>query len=136
MGKGLVMDKRGWIRLVEVFVAILLISGVAIIIIDQSSSGKEDFTSKVYETQVILLHHVFLDDGDRIDILAENEAEMQTKINNRKPDYLSCDVEICNIIESCESLEIPSDKDIFAQYIIIEEPPIEAKKIKLFCWLN
>ena len=56
----MVIHKKGWIRIVEAFVAILLITGVLLILLDKGYL-KEDISSKVYEAEVSILRGVQLD---------------------------------------------------------------------------
>jgi len=134
------LNKKGWIKIVEAFVAILLIMGALIITIGKTNEGKEDVEKKVYEAQIILLHQILLNSEDKSQVLAggsEAEEMIQYKIDTRKPKYLvECKVRICDVEEECElaSENSPTGKDVFVQHIITEDTT-HSKKLKLFCWV-
>jgi len=62
-------NKRGWIKIVEAFVAVLLIAGVVLIIIDKEYLKKEDISSEVYDTELKILKEIQLNNTLRENIL-------------------------------------------------------------------
>jgi len=142
------MEKKGWIKIVEAFVAILLIAGVLLIVVSQGYFGKKDISSQVYDIEISVLREVQLNDSLRDDVLgADTPIEsdddgfpqsIKDKFNSRIPDYLDCKSKICWLNESCDLEESPK-KDVYAEAVIIttslETPEEEQlKKLKLFCW--
>ena len=100
-------NKRGWIRVVEAFVAILLITGVLLIVINKGYIGKKDISKQVYDTELSILREIELDDGLRNQILIlplnevggvvvteSNLLNVWKKIKERPPEYLECEVNI------------------------------------------
>src|SRR3989344_493349 len=70
MGKPkIIYDKRGWIRVVEAFVAILLIVGVLLFVINKGYIGKKDISKQVYDAEISVLREIELDDNLREEIL-------------------------------------------------------------------
>lgn len=63
----LIKNRKGWIRVIEAFVAVLLISGVALIVLDKESS--QGTTSNLaQDTELAILRSVQLDDNLRDEI--------------------------------------------------------------------
>jgi len=144
------INKKGWIKIVEAFVAILLVVGVLLIVINRGNIGKNDISSQVYDVQVSILREIQLNDTLRNEILSvtppievtdEHVHETWTKITERTPNYLDCKAKICEMMEqTCELEEYP-EKDVYAQTVAITttlETPTEEqlRQLKLFCWLS
>jgi hypothetical protein len=141
------MNKKGWIKIVEAFVAILLIVGVLLIVIDRGDVGKKDISSQIYDIEVAILREIQLNDALRNEILSvtppielteENVAQTWNKINNRIPSYLDCKAKICEMEQICELEEYP-EKNIYVQTVLItttlDIEEIKYRQLKLFCWL-
>lgn len=141
-------SKRAWIKIVEAFISILLITGVMLIIIDKGYIGKSDISSKVHDAQISILREIELDDNLRSEILSVVETPVEwkyfeengltnvkNKINNRVPNYLICEAKVCKLDEICV-LEEYIDKDVYAQPVAITAnlTKYDPKQLKLFCW--
>ena len=141
------MNNKGWIKIVEAFVAILLVAGVLLIVINQGYIGKKDISSQVYDVEVAILREIQLNDVLRNEILSvvspievteDNAPQTWNKIIDRAPSYLDCKAKICEMDEICELDEYPG-KDVYAQSVAITttlETPEEKqlRQLKLFCW--
>jgi hypothetical protein len=144
----MVMKKRGWIKIVEAFIAVILVAGVLLIVISQGYIGKKDISSQVYDIEISVLREVQLNDTLRDDVLGavppiESDdsgfpQRIIDKINSRVPEFLECKSKICWLNESCDLDESPK-KNVYAEAVAIttslETPKEEQlKKLKLFCW--
>ncbi len=65
-------NKKGWIRIVEAFVAILFIMGVVLIVINKGYFG-ESSEEKVYQIQAEILREIQVDDNLRNQILIADD---------------------------------------------------------------
>lgn len=135
-------NRKGWIRLVEALVAILLILGVAMIALDKEYIEKTDITPKVYLTETAILREIQLNESFRDYILDTVEdvefedfrSDLNGFIIKRIPDYLICTSKICGIQESCD-MDL-GEKDIYVQSVMIaaNTGTYNPRQIKLFCW--
>ena len=138
-------NKRGWIRVVEAFVAVLLITGVLLIIINKGYIGKKDISNKVYDAELSILREIELDDNLRSEILSANPlpinwgdtnfpVNVKNKIEVRSPEYLECKAKICELDKICIMENI--DKDVYAQAVAISATNeiYKPRQLKLFCW--
>lgn len=135
--------KQGWIKIVEAFIAILLVAGVLLFVINRGYIGKSDISERVYQAQISILREIELDDNLRTQILNADlngavPQDVLNKIEQRKPDYLTCVAEICKMDVICESNETPLDKDIYAQPVAIttDSESFDPRQLKLFCWTD
>lgn len=145
----LIKNKRGWIKILEVFIAIMLISGIMVVIVNQANKGKEFERSKVLDIEERILRELQLNDSVRSSILELDEESLpkdnlngdnfpetiSNEMEKVKPYYLECYVNICDITSSC-NIEINKDKEIFADSIgfFANEDIYNPRKLKLFCW--
>ena len=143
-------NKRGWIRVVEAFVAILLITGVLLVVINKGYILKKDDSPKIYDAQISILREIELNDQLRTDILNIDSSELPVKwgnpkfpseVNNtiitRTPSYLECIANICNLQDIC-GMEKYVEKDVYAQAVVIAAnlENYKPRQIKMFCWVK
>ncbi len=135
------MNKKGWIEIVEAFVAVLLVAGVLLVVINKGSFGKTDISDQVYTSQLSILREIQTDNDFRAEILAVTTLpanvplDIQQRIDERTPDYLICKGQICELSDEC-IFASEVGKDLYAQEVIITSTiqTIGYKKLKLFCW--
>ena len=146
----LVKDKRGFIRILEAFISILLITGVILIVINKGYLKRTNITSQVYDVGVSILREVELDEGLRSVILEIDNTELpvnwddprfpeeiETKVLERTPENLNCISNICKLDSIC-GMETYIEKDVYVQSVAIAAnlDIYQPKKIKLFCWVK
>jgi hypothetical protein len=138
------VNKRGWIRIIEAFIAVLLISVFVLIAIDGKKSIQEDFSSEIYTNQISILKEIQLNSSLRNEILnletlpleGENLPEsIKNKINEKKLGVLNCTGKICEIGLECE-LENYEEKEIYVESLFISSnyEKFAPRQLKLFCW--
>ncbi len=140
------MNKKGWIKILEAFISILLIISVGLIVINRGGvSG--DISNEVYEKEILILREVQLNNTLRESILnseppiewddADFPANVKDKINEKTPGYLECNAKICKINSDC-ILEEHSRENIYAESVIITSSleTYSPKQLKIFCWMK
>jgi len=135
------VNKRGWIKIVEAFIGIMLIMVVLLIVVTQGYT-KTNESSKIYEQEVGVLRDIELNKSLRQEVLnaemgGEIPDEIETKINNDIPTYLNCIAKICDIREECNMGE-EIEKDIYVQSIFIAGNlnTYSPRQLRLFCWIK
>ena len=141
-------NRKGWMRIVEVFVALLLITSVALIIVNREYKEKVDLSSEIYKIENSILRKIQLDDFMRdqilylnpIDIPMEMEnfpTELKTGIEESIPAYLECDGKICDFENVC-NVETPENKDVYVQSatLLANQEKYKPTVLKLFCWMK
>lgn len=144
------MNKKGWIRIVEAFIAILLIAGVLLTLINRGYIAGKNPAEKIYSFQLYTLREIELNDDLRDIILnIPNEdlslesdninfpSEVNNSISSRTPNYLECKSKICPAEEIC-SLKKYVEKNVYAQAVIISAnlTLYDPRQIKIFCWIK
>ena len=135
----MVTGKRGWIRIVEAFMAILLITGIALTIIGTSYIRKSEQSAEIYILENIILKEIELEDALRTDILGVNIGDdvpqsVINKIDEETPGGFDCSSKICSIDDSC-ILET-DEENVYARSAIISSDLItySPRQLKIFCW--
>ena len=136
--------EHGWIRIVEAFTMILLISGILLMILDRNSP--KDFSQKIYEKEQGILRDIQLNDTLRENILSFSEGslpiewvnfslDLKNKIISETPSSLKCESKICNVDKIC-NLSSSVNKDIYTQKVMISSnlSVYSPRKLELFCW--
>jgi hypothetical protein len=138
-------DKRGWIRIVEAAVAILIIAGVVLILIGKTSIRSTDSSEDIYKTQNGILDIIRENNTLREEVLGSvtpiNSTDIgfstsiKNTVNQNTPAYLECVTQICLIDNEC-IYPIPSQKDVYSRSTIISANLTihNPKQIKLFCY--
>lgn len=142
-------EKRGWIRIVESIMAILLIAAVVLIAIRYSQTGSSDISSNVYETESAMINQVQVNQTLRNEIVGIPALTLpilwsqfvsvapntENEINQTTPSYLECQGQICSTSDSC-LLKNPPDKTVYSESVLITANLTEynPKVLKIFCW--
>jgi hypothetical protein len=137
-------DKRGWIRIVEAFVAILLIAGILLTIFNKGGIERNKQSDEIYAKEVAILTGIQLDDNLRRFILASPigiESDngifpppVNDYINKSKPGYLNCKAKICDVNEIC-LLNQEVQWDLYVRSVLISSNLKEysPRQLNLFC---
>ncbi len=129
----------------EAFVALLLVSGVILIVLSDGLLENEDRSSKIHDAELAVLRDIQVDETLREDILNAPipiesidegfPSDVEDRINLRIPNYLECIAKICEITSECDLDDSP-EKSIYVQSVAITTTSGEYKprQLKLFCW--
>ena len=140
-------NRKGWVRVAEVFIAILLIMGVFSIVIDKDDFQNKDRSSEIYDTQISILRSIELNESLRSDILSVSlpvfwsdfEANGLTNLRNEIIDKTSpnlfCEAQICEITSDC-LLDTEIQNNIYVENLIISADldNYSPRKVNLFCF--
>lgn len=148
-------NKKGWIKIIEAFIAIMLIAAVLLVVLNQreaSSIGEirdnryQEYTGK----QILILRKIQLNDSLREWILSEEESSLplerdevpgpvRDKIDSESPSYFNCTSKVCGLSDECkldEQTRAITTGDVFVQEVGIfaDSDEYAPRKLKLFCW--
>ena len=136
------MDKKGWIRIAEAFVSILIVIGAAIIVV-KGGIQTDDISEKIYDIEVAILREIRLNDSLRDEILltggvinwTDMPSKTKNKISDKIPDWLDCVAQICLPDNQC-LLTGESEKSVYAHSTLITSTVnyFNPRQLKLFCW--
>lgn len=128
-------NKKGWLRIVEAFVAITLITGV-LLFLYSGTIDKTKRSDEVYNLQKSILDEVSFNDNLRNDVLNNNPENIKTMIQNRVQTSFNFEVKICSVEEICNldtyQTGVYSSERVISSNLTAYQP----KKLKLFMWLK
>jgi|TARA_Y100000310_G_scaffold331800_1_gene406059 hypothetical protein len=129
-------NKSGFIRIIEVATMILIITGLLLVVLNNSSSKNEN-SKEIYELEQTVLKKIQLNKSIRNDILAKAIGEEfdLTGIYEDRLNNFECKSIVCALIGDC-LLGQTIEKDIYSQEAIISADLITygPRKLKMFCW--
>jgi hypothetical protein len=129
--------KKGWLRIVEAFIAIMLIMAVMLIIIQKQKVGNENLEElKIKERNILNL--VARDEILRNEILSWSAQGTNEKVKPLVPRGYNYSINLCKYDSIC-SLNFTVPSSVISDETLIvanltQYDPNEAVKLKIFFW--
>jgi len=129
------MNNKGWLRIAEAFIAIMIVASVLVVMATRTS--REDTGGNIHELQRHLLKQISANNILRAQILQDITSGTENFLDENMPTNLDYEINICEINEAC-GMEEYIDKEIYADEILISATLSEynPKKLKLFVWVR
>ena len=142
-------NKKAWIRIVEAFIAILMIVGILAVIVTKDISSKNDRANLVHEEEFYILQKIQLNSSLRQDILTANIIPIESTNANFPFDFqeilnvsalkdFNCTLKICVSYGGCILEDLPQEKEAYAKSILIncDLNIYNPRELAIFCWKN
>jgi hypothetical protein len=131
------MNRKGWVRIVEAFFAVLIILG-AVLVIMEKQIQQVDISDVVYEKERSILNVIVNNDSLREDILGGDMTNVNDTITQNFPNTWAFTTNVCNLDEACNE-NTPDDRDVYVSETLItasltQFPEGRSKRLKLFVW--
>lgn len=146
------MNKRGWLKVIESFIAILLVITIVLVVISNKNIRRDDASLAFYNTEKSILKEIQLNSTLRSEIVNTPEGtevgeidfpeQTRLKIEARTPSQINCTAKICSPSDIClltddkiTELGI-KEKDVYAESVMITSTvdTFSPRVLKLFCW--
>lgn len=130
-------DIKAWLRIVEAFIAILIVIGVVLVVLSKQSPGA-NISERVYEKQRNILNIISKNESLRGFVLAGNNAQVNNVIDNMVPASWNYTTEICELDSICNSALTPNDKEVYTTEVVITSTLTQysPKKLRFFVWMK
>ena len=142
----MVKNKKGWVRIIEVFFSITLVAGVVLILLTKTIPGN-NLSDEISSMEKFILNEIRINDSLRVDILRAdiptNWSDFETnglkgvldKIDEDKFSFLECEARICSLEDSCEQ-NSEMNGDVYAQSMVLSSniDIYSPRQLRLFCW--
>lgn len=131
-------SKKAWIRILEAFLAVLLIFGVLLVVLSRSGSSVNK-SSEIMKLERSILLSISQDSTLRNEILDNITTKSDIYIEKIKPASLNYSLQVCDALAVCP-LDAPEDillnKEIYASNILIiaNLSDYRERQLKLFFW--
>ena len=135
------MNNKGWVRIIEVFLAIMIIIG-AILIIASKIGPKTDISDSVYQTQREILDLMSKNSTLRTEIIEtsqrKNNPIVQNFIYDLAPIGWEYSTNICSLNEVCPNPKDIYSADVYSTEVIITSnlTDYSPKKVRFFAWIK
>lgn len=142
----MVKNKRGWVRIIEVFISITLVAMIVLILVDENIP-RDDLSDKVSSMEISILKEIRINESLRGEILNANIPTnwsdfesggltgVKGKIEDSKFSVLECEAKICSLEDQCSqdsniTKDVYARSGVFSANIDIYSP----RQMSLFCW--
>jgi hypothetical protein len=131
-----IKNKRGWLKIFEAVIAIMLILGAVLLIYanQQTTNTNQRY---IADWQVEILNRIAENETLRNATINLQEAPINHFIENNTPPNLNFTIKICNLTGPC-GLDIYISEDVFSQERIISGliDNYNPKRIRFFVWFK
>jgi len=141
VGKSFLRKKKGWIRIVEAFVAIMLILSVFVYIYYQRNQS--GFSDRVLTMETQVLNEIAYNDSLRQAVITNSFTDIDNFIKTRIGGNLAYNFTICKPEDACGLANYPSgNKEIYSRETLIftgdrsNPDSYKESKLKLFVWVR
>lgn len=139
-------NKKGWVRVLEVFVSIMIVTSVIVLLITRGVSER-DLSSEISSMEISILREIQLNETMRENILEVSPpinwsgfetnglTAIKNKINEKKYSGIECEAKICSTRDNCFS-DGNTTKNIYAEKAMISADinSYNPRQLKIFCW--
>lgn len=140
----MVKNKKGWMRILEATIAVLIVSSV-LIMIYSGQPKRTDASEEISNLQKSILSEMAADNNLRSHVLNSeinsNYDMLVQYVRGKIPSHLNFSLRICSLSEaSCKLHEdlfkTLIDKEVFVEEVIISTDlsTYNPKKVRLFVW--
>jgi hypothetical protein len=134
-------NKRGWLRILEAVISIMIISSVLLIVYSGQSQAP-DISDRVYVLQKEVLADITLNSVLRENALESNVGALTRYADIKIPPAFNFSLKICDLeaVGICkmttEEIRETRDKNVFVEEIILSSNlgTYDPKKVRLFIW--
>lgn len=142
----LIKNRKGWVKVLEVFVSILLIMGVVFFTLNKGYVRK-NLSDEISEMELSILRKIQTNDTLReivlnaeipsnfTDFNSSELLEIKNLVDESKLSNLNCQTKICSLEDICKTDE-DVDKEIYAESAVVSANLniYNPRQLKLFCW--
>ena len=130
-------DKKAWLRIVEAFLAVIIIIGAVLIILARQPP-QPDISEGVYEKQRYILDVISKNDNLRGDIIAGDNTNVNTTIQGLIPSAWEFTTNICELDAICPNPGDYENKNVYATEVIVTSTleNYSPKKLRFFVWVK
>ncbi len=140
-----IKNRKGWVEIVEVFIAILLLTGILLVVIESTPKQEDEKILKIYEKEASILRDIELNTTLRAEVLNSvppvewtgfdsSLPLIKERIISFTPPDLECQAKICGMVDSCVIGEFVK-KNVYVSSVVISANlnTYSPKQLKLYC---
>jgi hypothetical protein len=143
------MNKRGWMRILEATIAVMIVSGVLIVVYSRQVDRGTDPADYFYSLQRQILMDISSSSALRLAVLDGDINEISGFVEAKIPEAFGYFIRICDLGDTTDYCKIKDDsiiretrdKDVFVEEIVVSSDlgvgsnsRYKPKKLRLFVW--
>ena len=131
-------NKKGWIRIAEASIAVMILASVIIVLLARQVE-KKGFGEDMYKLQQLILEEAAKNESVRDSVLnSRNLYLIDNFIAERMPIGIEFNVSICNPSGICNVETTAGNSEIYANDVLISSllEQYQPKKLKMISWLG
>ena len=141
----MVRNKRGWLRILEATIAVLLVSGVMLFVYSRGIEENTGAVDYIESLQKQILGDISLRSDLRGYVLSESGSYLvllEDYVSLRIPGAFGHKLRVCDLGDSCKLDSVmfseTLDKNVYVDEVIISADfgDYSPKKVRLFVWEN
>jgi len=136
----MVKNKRGWIRILEATIAILIVSSVLVFIYSKQTPKLNAPEEYIKNLQKKVIRDIHINQTARNLALNDEKTALEDYANLTIPDTIGFSIKICDLTKPCK-LDSKIFKQTLDKNVFVEEKIISAnltkytpKKVRIFAW--
>ena len=132
------LDTKAWIRILEVFIAILIVMGSVLVILSRNAPTS-DISGEVYEKQRQIIDIISKNDSLRKDIIVGENLQVNNTISQLLPNHWRFATRICELDIMCPlDLTNVYETDVYSTEVIVTSnlTQYSPKKLRFFVWVE
>ncbi len=140
-------NKRGFVKIVEAFVAVMLVAGVLLFVVSRNSSVLSNKQSKIDDVEKSVLEEIAQREDYRDIILSVDDqseltsssagkfGEIWTTVRTRVPESLDFRIKVCQLEQICPLDNYPQ-KNVYTRAVAITTniTTYHPKQFKIWIW--
>jgi len=132
----MIRGKRAWLKIVEAFLACMIIAAAILIILERQTSPPS-IDENVYERQTQILDFISKNESLREKIILNDSDEVNAIISKMIPGNWNFTTNICNLEDIC-SANVPKDREVYSTEILVTSTltKYSPKKLRFFVWMK
>ena len=130
-----IYNNKGWIRILEAFIAVTILAGFFTFVY-VSNVRNESQINEIYNLQKVILDEIADNIELRNKVLDNNLDDVKNFVEERVPPSFNFEVKICNIEDICQ-LSFYVEEVFSSERIIsttLNRQNVNPKKVKIFMW--
>ena len=131
------LDKKAWLRIVEAFLAIVIILG-AVLVIMVRQTPKTDISESVYERQGQILDMISKNEELRNEVLVGGKDKIESTILELVPENWNYSINICDLNSICSNPDNVYETEVYSREKMITSnlTKYSLKKLRFFVWMK
>lgn len=130
-------DKKAWLRIVEAFLAVLIVMGAVLVLLSKQPPTK-DMSDSIYEKQRQILDIISKNDSLRGEIVSGDNTKVNLTIQELIPSSWEFATNICDLDAICPNPGDYENKEVYATEVVVTSTlnVYSPKKLRFFVWMK